>query len=74
MILAAAQAAFLEKGYLGTSMDEVAASARVSKVTVYRHFTDKHTLFTAVVTTAIEAAEQSTWALVDHLGQRAHRR
>jgi TetR/AcrR family transcriptional regulator, mexJK operon transcriptional repressor len=71
VILAAARAAFLEKGYLGTSMDEVAALARVSKVTVYRHFTDKHTLFTSVVITAIEEAEQSTRALVDHLGQSA---
>ena len=68
-ILQAAQAVFLEKGYLGTSMDEVAAVAQVSKVTVYKHFTDKHTLFTAVVTNAIEEAEQSTRSLVDQLGQ-----
>jgi TetR/AcrR family transcriptional regulator, mexJK operon transcriptional repressor len=68
-ILQAAQAVFLEKGYLGTSMDEVAGVAHVSKVTVYRHFTDKHTLFTAVVTSAIEEAEQSTRSLVDQLGQ-----
>jgi AcrR family transcriptional regulator len=68
-ILQAAQAVFLEKGYLGTSMDEVAAVAGVSKVTVYKHFTDKHTLFTAVVTSAIEEAEQSTRSVVDHLGQ-----
>jgi TetR/AcrR family transcriptional repressor of mexJK operon len=68
-ILQAAQSVFVEKGYLGTSMDEVAALAQVSKVTVYKHFTDKHTLFIAVVTGAIEEAEQSTRSLVDHLGQ-----
>ncbi len=68
-ILQAAQSVFLEKGYLGTSMDEVAALAQVSKVTVYKHFTDKHTLFTTVVTGAIEEAEQNTRSLVDHLGQ-----
>jgi hypothetical protein len=33
MILDAATAAFLRNGYLGTSMDEIAARARVSKQT-----------------------------------------
>ena len=48
-ILAAAATVFLQKGYLGTSMDEVAALASVSKQTVYKHFSDKERLFAEIV-------------------------
>lgn len=49
-ILDAARAVFLRNGYVGASMDEVAALAAVSKQTVYKHFTDKEQLFTHVIT------------------------
>jgi AcrR family transcriptional regulator len=52
-ILAAATALFLEQGYLGTSMDEIAAAAGVSKQTVYKHFADKKRLFVEIVTTTV---------------------
>ena len=68
-ILNAARAVFISGGYRGASMDEVAGLAEVSKVTVYKHFSDKRSLFTAVITSAIDEAEQSTHALVDRLGQ-----
>ncbi len=48
-ILAAASALFLRQGYRGTSMDEVATAAKVSKQTVYKHFADKEDLFRAIV-------------------------
>lgn len=48
-ILDAATTVFLEKGYKGTSMDEVAAVAAVSKQTVYKNFTDKRSLFTEII-------------------------
>lgn len=48
-IMDAAATLFLRNGYLGTSMDEVAALARVSKQTVYTHFADKERLFTELV-------------------------
>jgi TetR/AcrR family transcriptional repressor of mexJK operon len=67
-ILLAARTVFLNKGYPSASMDEVAALAEVSKVTVYNHFADKQSLFTAVVKGAIDEAEESTRSLVDHLG------
>ncbi|WP_439887805.1 TetR/AcrR family transcriptional regulator [Pseudomonas sp. MBLB4123] len=48
-ILDAAKTLFLSKGYDGSSMDAIAAEAGVSKLTVYSHFTDKETLFSAAI-------------------------
>jgi TetR/AcrR family transcriptional regulator, mexJK operon transcriptional repressor len=48
-ILEAATEVFYRKGYLGTSMDEIAALAAVSKQTVYKHFADKQRLFGEIV-------------------------
>ncbi|MNM41468.1 Bacterial regulatory protein, tetR family [compost metagenome] len=45
---------FLSKGYANTSMDAVAAEAGVSKLTVYSHFNDKETLFSAAVVAKCE--------------------
>ncbi|MFW9266318.1 TetR/AcrR family transcriptional regulator [Pseudomonas sp. NR3] len=48
-ILDAAKNLFLSLGYASTSMDAVATEAGVSKLTVYSHFNDKETLFSAAV-------------------------
>ncbi|MBV8886057.1 MAG: TetR/AcrR family transcriptional regulator [Chroococcidiopsidaceae cyanobacterium CP_BM_RX_35] len=48
-ILKGATQVFLQHGYAGTSMDRVAAAARVSKQTIYTHFQDKNGLFTALI-------------------------
>jgi len=45
-ILEAAERMFLQQGYEGVSMDQIAAEAGVSKLTVYSHFGDKDALFT----------------------------
>lgn len=53
-ILDAATSAFLENGYLGASIDQIAARARVSKPTVYKHFADKEQLFAEIVLRTID--------------------
>jgi TetR/AcrR family transcriptional repressor of mexJK operon len=49
VIREAATALFLRSGYLGTSMEEIATLAGVSKQTVYTHFADKERLFTDLI-------------------------
>jgi TetR/AcrR family transcriptional repressor of mexJK operon len=53
-ILSAGRDLFLSNGYNGTSVDQIAASAEVSKQTVYKHFGDKQELLLAIVNTALE--------------------
>lgn len=48
-LLAAATEVFLEKGFSATSIDEIAASAKASKITFYNHFGNKEELFEAVI-------------------------
>ena len=48
-ILEAAKRLFPMQGFAGVSMDQIAAEAGVSKLTVYSHFGDKEALFFAAV-------------------------
>lgn len=48
-ILSGAKSAFLELGFGGASVDQIARRAGVSKGTLYSYFEDKHALFAAVV-------------------------
>jgi len=48
-IVSAATDAFFDVGYAGSSIEQIAADAGVSKVTVYNHFGDKRALFAAAV-------------------------
>lgn len=48
-ILAAATHAFAHGGFAGTSLDDVAAEAGVSRVILYRHFDSKADLYRAVL-------------------------
>lgn len=61
-LTAAALELFVEKGFAGTRLDDVAARAGVSKGTLYLYFDSKEALFKAVVeesiVPAIAAAEQ----------------
>src|SRR5580700_10175835 len=56
-IMDAATTLFLRNGYQGTSMDEIAALAAVSKQTVYKNFADKQQLFSHIVLGAAARAD-----------------
>lgn len=71
-ILDAARTLFLQRGYAGTSMDDVAAHAHVSKQTVYLHFVDKTRLFAELITGDIADSETSTHPLIEAMPQRDH--
>ena len=58
LIMEAAARVFLQRGYPGTSVDDIAAEAGVSKRTVYNVFEDKEQLFRAIIGQAIETAER----------------
>ncbi len=67
-LLQAAERLYTSKGYNATSIDAVAAEARFTKGAVYRHFTDKQALFTAV----FEQVESDTMASLEaRLGDAA---
>lgn len=66
-ILAAGRELFLGHGYQGTSMDQVAALAAVSKQTVYKHFGEKRELLFAIVTEALDATVGSLQGRIDAL-------
>jgi AcrR family transcriptional regulator len=56
------RALFAEKGFDGTSIEEIAARAKVSKPVVYEHFGGKEGLYAVVV-------DRETRALLDRLTQ-----
>jgi TetR/AcrR family transcriptional repressor of mexJK operon len=60
----AAARLFLEKGYQGTSMDEIAAAARISKQTIYTHFPSKEQLFADLVLGNTERVEEFADGLI----------
>lgn len=48
---------FLERGYAGATMDDIARAAGLSKRTLYNHYEDKETLFREIVDDVIAYAE-----------------
>jgi TetR/AcrR family transcriptional repressor of mexJK operon len=58
VIVAAATRQFQRDGYVGASVDDIAAEARVSKRTVYNIFGSKEQLFRETLSEAIAIAEE----------------
>jgi len=69
-IIAAAAEIFLQQGFLGASMDEVAAQAEVSKQTVYKQFSSKEALFIAIVKGMTGVAGDKVQREIADLGER----
>src|SRR5260370_5542314 len=63
-ILDAATEVFLQKGYLATNMDEIAALAAVSEQNVSKNFSGQATLFVEVVGNATNTgSDQGRWEI-----------
>lgn len=65
----AARTLFLRNGYAGTTMDQIAELAGLSKRTLYNNYTDKGALFTQMVTDAIAYAERFADGLAAELAE-----
>ena len=57
-ILDAARKVFVQHGFEGASIDEIARAARSGKPTIYARFPDKRALFTAVMRDIVARIEQ----------------
>lgn len=79
-IIAAATRLFLDNGFDGASMDDIATAAGASKQTVYSHFGSKEELFSQVIATRCNAHQlndelfdqqrpvrEVLWELAEHL-------
>ena len=70
-VLEAAARAFLQRGYDGTSMDDVAAEAGVSRLILYRVLDSKPDLYRAVLRTVLDdLAAQFTDVSVEEVRER----
>jgi TetR/AcrR family transcriptional repressor of mexJK operon len=66
-ILDAATTVFLRSGYLGSSMDEIAHLADVSKQTIYKQFTSKEALFIEIVAGLTDDASDAVHGVIPEL-------
>jgi TetR/AcrR family transcriptional repressor of mexJK operon len=67
-VVDAARALFLEQGYAGTTMEQIAARAGLTKRTVYNNYGDKDALFTRIVADVLSFAETFTRRLHEEFG------
>ncbi|MDN4477577.1 TetR/AcrR family transcriptional regulator [Demequina lignilytica] len=70
-LLTVGRALFAEKGFEGTSVEEIATRADVSKPVVYEHFGGKEGMYAVIVDREVQAL---LGALTDALSVRAHPR
>lgn len=67
-VVEAARLAFAANGFERTSMDEIAATSGVSKMTVYNYFPTKEALYSATVVSSIDQGMPA--AVIDKLDPR----
>jgi TetR/AcrR family transcriptional repressor of mexJK operon len=70
LLLLAATEIFLDKGYDGTRMEDVAMKAAVSKPTVYRFFSDKERLFAEIVQATTGEIDELVRLVVETLAEQ----
>ena len=66
-VVDAARTLFLRQGYAGTTMEEIAAAAGLTKRTLYNNYPDKEALFRQIVTDVTSFADAFVRRLRDEL-------
>ncbi|AHI01196.1 TetR/AcrR family transcriptional regulator [Kutzneria viridogrisea] len=66
-VVEAAAQVFVREGYVGTSVDVIAAEAGVSKQTIYNYYGDKENLFLTVIETMLEPAAARFLEILDQV-------
>ncbi len=66
-VVEAARTLFMRQGYAGTTMEEIAALAGLTKRTVYNNYADKAALFTEIMAEVTAYAEEFVQGLRDRL-------
>jgi TetR/AcrR family transcriptional regulator, regulator of autoinduction and epiphytic fitness len=64
-VLDAAVRAFLEGGYSGTTLEQIAREAQVSTATVFKHYRTKADIFGAIMSRVFGNDDPSTWPSVE---------
>jgi TetR/AcrR family transcriptional regulator, regulator of autoinduction and epiphytic fitness len=64
-VLDAAVQAFLQGGYSGTSLEQIAREAQVSTATVFKHYRTKADIFGAIMSRVFGNDDPATWPPVD---------
>lgn len=72
-ILDAAEARFLQHGYLGTSVADLIADTGIAKGTFYHHFTSKQEVMEAVIDRHTERLAEAAWTVVSGEGPAIER-
>jgi TetR/AcrR family transcriptional regulator len=60
-LLEVALSAFSRRGFKGTTTKEIAAAAGVAEAVIFQHFTSKEMLYSAVVESHLETADEQGW-------------
>ena len=63
-ILSTAHRLFMERGYVGVSINDVVQAVGITKPTLYYHYADKEALYTAVATRALELMGEDLRAVI----------
>lgn len=74
LILDAAAAVFLERGFVDATVDQVAETAGVAKRTIYNLYGDKDELFRATILRSIATADRFSASLVEEVAAIAEAR
>ena len=60
-LLEVALSAFSRRGFKGTTTKEIAAAAGVAEAVIFQHFPSKETLYSAVLESHLETADEQDW-------------